>query len=59
MKSMSLSKADNDNFDETMKEEIRKAAAGINQVYTQLLDAGFNSDTAIDIMIAMISVTKI
>ena len=48
----------NDNSDE-MKEEIRKAATGIHQVYTKLLDAGFNSNTAINIMIAMISVTKI
>lgn len=48
-----------DNSDETMKEEIRKAAAGIHKVYTKLLDAGFNSNTAINIMIAMISVTKI
>lgn len=46
------------NSDETMKEEIRKAAAGIHQVYTKLLEAGFNSNTTINIMIAMISVTK-
>ena len=29
------------------------------QIYTQLLNAGFDSNTAIDIMIAMISITKI
>ena len=49
----------NDNSDVTMKEEIRNAAAGIHQVYTKLLEAGFNSNTAINIMIAMISVPKI